>query len=386
MVLSARLNTIEDTLENSDESKWARYVSIRDFIKPFLTWSPPSQGEALPKQYYTDHGVGHSERVIDKLNKFWKENDIVMDSYELFILLSCAWCHDLGMFLERPVGEDPEKTRQQHHIRSAQAIERLNSDLRFDRFELPIVKEVSMAHREVSLSSLAPEKRIGEAVIRVRLLAALLRIADACDIDYRRAPEAIFQYYKEMIPQISRPHWQRHFPISSVYYQRERSSIIVSVNFSADLIEYVEQYKMLCLIRKELLEELRSVREVFSYPYDIRIFHVEIQNFGNGNIIDISSLDGGDSWLLIGIDVDGIKEQKLNELSKLLNAHRDKCVLILEILPPFGPIYIKLPVKIEISPTLNGSLKGIFNDHLAYYRVEETKRKEERIITGGMRP
>ena len=385
MILPTQLNTIEDALEYSDKSKWARYVNIRDIIKPFLTWSPPSQGEALPKQYYTDHGVSHCERVIEKLNQFWKDNQIEMNSYELFILLSCAWCHDLGMFLERPAGEEPEVTRQQHHIRSAQAIERLNSDLRFNRFELPIVKEISMAHREVSLSDLAPEKRIGEAAIRVRLLAALLRIADACDIDYRRAPEAIFQYYKEMIPQISRPHWQKHFPISSVYYQRERSSIIVSVHFSIDLIEYVEQYKMLCLIRKELLEELESVKEVFGYPYDIRIFHVEIQKFESGNIIDLSSLDGGDSWVLIGIDVDGINEHTLNELLKLLNAHRDKTVVILEILPPFGPIFIKLPIEIEIFSTINDSLKDIFYDYLAYYRVEEAKRREERIITGEIR-
>ena len=53
-------------------------------------------------------------------------------------------------------------------------------------------------------------------------MCKLLRIGDATDLDKRRAPESIFKIYEKFIPQISKNHWKKHFPISAVRFDENK--------------------------------------------------------------------------------------------------------------------------------------------------------------------
>lgn len=383
--LSLSPEMIEDRLQQLDSEKWARYVKILDKIVPFLKWPPPTNQSIkarLPIPYYTDHGEGHSIRIISKLNKLIKESMLELTNYEIFFLLVSAWCHDLGMFLGRRVGEHPEDTRKVHHLRSGEVIEKFKDKLDLNKFELPIVRDICIAHREVSLNELTRKRWIGDDCVRLRLLAALLRIADACDLDYRRAPEAIFSYYRDFIPEISQIHWKKHFPISSVYYLREQSSVVLSVRFTTDLRIFVEQNKISHLVKNELQEELNSVREVFGYPsHSVGIFRVQIQDFESGDFIDETTYLREGLPILISIKPEVAKDDFLGKLSDLLLGHPGKSPVILEIRPPIGPLFMKLPVQYQVEDFLEfySSIIDIFGDGLMDFHVE--KKQVEKVVT-----
>ena len=366
-----------------NEEKWAQYIDAKKVAALFLSWPPPADIEAdlrVPIPYYTDHGVEHSKRVTKKLDMLITESGISLTSYESFFLLVCCWCHDLGMFLNRKRGETPEHTREIHHLRSAEAVEKLEDMFGLNTFELSIVKEICTAHREIPLNSLSTEKHIGDECIRLRLLAALLRIADECDVDYRRAPQAIFWQYRDLIPKISLPHWKKHFPISSIYFSRHRASIILSVQFSQELSSFVEQNKIAHLIKKELHEELKTVEEVFNYPsYAIGISSVQIQDYESGRLIDETTYPNEETLVLISINPDATSSNFLSKLSTVLKAHPGGIPVILEIRPPVGPLFMKLPSKysVENYSDLHHNIENIFGDNLVDFRIEEKKQEPE---------
>jgi len=101
-----------------------------------------------------------------------------------------------------------------HHVRSVDYIkqESKTGSLPLDQWQLPNVTAICHAHRsfvKFNQEPIIPKKRPfedGISIVRVQLLCCLLRFADACDVHHSRAPEAVFQIYKEFIPAISKEH------------------------------------------------------------------------------------------------------------------------------------------------------------------------------------
>ena len=73
-------------------------------------------------RYYTDHGPGHSEAVIKRLNELTES--VNLSEYEDFLLKCSAWLHDIGMLRREGENTDnPEvcnRIREEHHKRSAE--------------------------------------------------------------------------------------------------------------------------------------------------------------------------------------------------------------------------------------------------------------------------
>jgi hypothetical protein len=179
--------------------------------------------------YYTLHGLDHSnsvikivEKLVDGLNPEDKLNET-----EIFCLLSAALLHDVGMLLKYP--DDAEKAaqisklkkrpysvqdliRDEHHIRSGRYITEHAKGLQLDHREAECIRLVVEGHRQIKLESDEYNERpIGLASVRVRLLSALLRLADELDLLPERAPGTLYDILKNDMPDYSRLHWLKHY-------------------------------------------------------------------------------------------------------------------------------------------------------------------------------
>lgn len=166
---------------------------------------------------FVDHGKQHALNVFNLLlnitsSQFFKTR-ISLNHYELFFLFCGTFLHDIGMTGTDKI-RDCEDVRKRHGILSAKRITKEKLGLQND--EIRIVGELCKYHQstapltEEELTCLKKQRQhilnepIKESVsfidkngndfpVSLRMLAALLRIADACDIGYKRAPRDFYK-------------------------------------------------------------------------------------------------------------------------------------------------------------------------------------------------
>jgi anaerobic glycerol-3-phosphate dehydrogenase len=63
--------------------------------------------------------------------------------------------------------------------------------------------------------------------VRLKLLCALFKIADECDIDKLRAPKPVYDILEDKMPSTSKTHWLRHGNVIKVNLSYEERKIIV---------------------------------------------------------------------------------------------------------------------------------------------------------------
>jgi len=184
-------------------------MQIEPLARKVLTYT----AGAFP--FYTPHDFAHSENVEENLN--WIIPEPVkqeMNPFEVFFLALAAWLHDWGMVC-RPQ-EAPEQARHDHHVRAEQNFEEMHHLLNLTLHEARIVGRISRGHRKEDLRSpLYDEQIYGANVhIDVRFLAALLRLADECDVTHNRVPELI--YYSLSPRGASEEHFRAHLAIQGI--------------------------------------------------------------------------------------------------------------------------------------------------------------------------
>jgi tetratricopeptide (TPR) repeat protein len=165
---------------------------IRDEVKAFWkNWTF--------LEHYTNHDVDHSERVIGILDKLLDETPDMLNEHERFILLASAYLHDIGMQSPTHAGlpqkieysmSEKETVRERHNESSAKMI---------------LIDEVED-------TSFDGEK------LRLRLLIALLRLADELDQDHRRVNMKILK--RKDIPVMSKFHWWSHHYVQSLLIEK----------------------------------------------------------------------------------------------------------------------------------------------------------------------
>lgn len=156
--------------------------------------------EVFPE--YTIHDIRHSTEVIKILDWFIpKELRNAMNHWEIFLLLSAAILHDIGMNRFPNEGDlEKEVIRENHHIRSEKYVNSHWVELKLeDQHQARIIGRICRGHREDPSNEelYDPRDKYREYNINVPLLAILLQIADDLDLDYRRAP---LEYYRERFP------------------------------------------------------------------------------------------------------------------------------------------------------------------------------------------
>lgn len=94
---------------------------------------------------YTEHGIRHSERILDILNLILSDNlKEELNEYEIFFLVSAAYFHDIGMVNFPEIATNSKITnntiaiateiRENHHVRSELFVTKNFGDQRLKMF------------------------------------------------------------------------------------------------------------------------------------------------------------------------------------------------------------------------------------------------------------
>jgi len=182
----------------------------------------------LHHKYFTNHGIDHSHAIISNLNDLVGgiEPNYDLTEHEIFYLLASVYLHDVGMLRSYPNDEGTAKVisthempftkedviREDHHIRSGKYVIKHADILNLDQIESECVRLICEGHRRVNLESEEYNDRfIGNEIIRVRFLAALLRFSDELDISYKRGPIKLLEILREEMPDYSLLQWLKHY-------------------------------------------------------------------------------------------------------------------------------------------------------------------------------
>lgn len=196
-------------LADKDPSLSGRLPEIERLAMSVLTYT----AGGFP--YFTSHDYAHSVQVEENLN--WLIPDEVkldLSGHEIFFLLVAAWLHDWGM-VSRPE-ERQDDVRRCHHIRTEDNFNKMYHLVKLDFHEARIIGRIARGHRVEDLRSALFDRQIYSADVHVdvRFLAAILRLADECDITHNRVPELI--YYSLSPRDSSEEHFRKHLNIQGI--------------------------------------------------------------------------------------------------------------------------------------------------------------------------
>jgi len=279
--------SLQHILKKLDHDLFMRLNDIKSKAKALMSYTIGK----FP--YYTAHDFSHCQAVEENLN--WLILDDVKDKmnpYEIFFLIIASWFHDWGMIGEE--SEDSDEVRMTHHIRTQEYFERRYNDLGLNEHEARIIGKICKGHRKSDLHS----KEFDETLfsqnnrIRVNFLAAVLRIADECDVTHNRTPEIV---YNSINPKNkSEKEFKKHLSITGVGQFDEKHKIIISA-----IAKDPMGAKAVREVKQKIQEELDSVKSILSrngLSLDIVDLRLETRGFidkpiqfevNKGKIIDI---------------------------------------------------------------------------------------------------
>jgi hypothetical protein len=217
-------------------------------------------GTKLPN--FVEHGSGHCSRIVEILSCLLSsEAKTEMSSLEFFILLCGIWLHDVGNFIlhNRTLQKDiPDEQRKNHHLLSREFLIQNFPILGLDRYESEATGHLVLAHRKINLAEVPESMIIGTKKVRVRFLAALLRLSDELDTDYRRAPELAEKWLG--IPDESADFWTTCQCISGVEVDHYSHLIRIFAKCSDETERNLVEEKLV-KIYQELISCSRSLAE-----------------------------------------------------------------------------------------------------------------------------
>lgn len=175
-----------------------KYKERQVFVKslPFM-----QTAKALAKSRgMNDHGPLHAQRVHSMVGHLCAL--IELSTHERDLIRAAALLHDIGM------ADD----RENHHIKSAEIVRNLvaEGELPFDNQETEIVSKLCEWHRR----EYDPDDVHQELNIRTGVLASILRLADAMDLDYRRAED--YPHQEPVIKRIHKEQSPHHLSVRSI--------------------------------------------------------------------------------------------------------------------------------------------------------------------------
>lgn len=346
--------SLRNSLKDKDESLHDRLMLIEPIARSVLTYTASKFPDFTPHDFER-----HSLNVEKILN--WMVPDEVkssMDPYELFFLIISAWLHDWGMVASK--NENADEVRQNHHERTEQNFQKLYKEVLLSQQEANIAGRICRGHRTDDLQSdLYANSFIGSSnnLVHVSFLAALLRLADECDVTANRTPEII---YSSIHPEgRSEEEFKKHLSIGGIGPLTKYKLQLNGTAYTPKGVQVIEE------VRKKIEEQLDSVKTIL-FPngvmFDVISEHIDAQGFINKpigfeldkkNIID----------LLVGKALYSRKDVAIREL--LQNAI-DTCRFKKILEPNYKPrITIEFSDR-EISFDDNG-IGMNFNDALDFF-------------------
>lgn len=243
-------------------------------------------GRYVPLPFYTEHGIKHCQAVEAFLNEILSRGndpnkDFIPNPEEAMYLLAGAWVHDIGMMYGIFTGEqasdlanNPDycaKLRNEHEVRTAKHLwHEWRIECHWTTEEKAFLANICHYHRKKNrIEDLAPKITGGQITnepVRLEIIAALLRIADACHVDRSRVPSNLRSMYDSLgMPPEEVCYWGQPELISKVHFNHTKGKIVIKslipnpIDFKRGKFDFEE---IIELVRKDIEEELKSVQTV----------------------------------------------------------------------------------------------------------------------------
>jgi len=237
-------------------------VAVSKYAESFLRFAPRKI------KNFPSHGVDHSVSIIRMINSFPEEWGIKLNRTERFLLYAAAWLHDIGCVKDRT----PHNTISVDILMNSTSVcDWLNS---LDPDLLFILGYVIESHSSSYDISTVPENR---GSVRVRLICAIFRLLDACEITNFKCPA---QVYYEIKDDLKNPDgsvdtdaiefWEGHMSIKDLVFVKPEIVIIVN------------KARKSKNITDRLVKEIESVQKIFrENGLDVPVVRVRARGAGD---------------------------------------------------------------------------------------------------------
>ncbi len=234
-----------ETKINENESKkiWEGWLPSNEFKEKLLRIRDrvillieENKKDNSGLKYFTPHDIEHCRGVEDLIHRLipgYKYHKFL--EVERFYLLASAWLHDIGMLplvakelTSKKELEDTE-IRERHHIFTAEFIVNQFTRCGVDESDKEILSNLCRFHtRKEDINECNEKVFVNNVEIRLRLLAAYLRLADSLHIGSSRTPAdayAICLTYN--IHPESKIHWIKSILVNGVLIDDKKHEITV---------------------------------------------------------------------------------------------------------------------------------------------------------------
>jgi hypothetical protein len=199
---------------------------------------------------YPSHGIDHSVNIIRLINDFTLKWAIKLNENERFILYTAAWLHDIGCIKDRG---PHNKISVDILLKDDSICNYLNS---IDNDLLFILQNVIESHSSSYDIDTVPETK---GIVRVRLICAIFRLIDACEITNFKCPAPVFIEIKEDLKNDDDSpdseaieFWEGHMNIKDIGFLN-KPNIDILINDRRKTKKIVERLK----------KEIESVQHIF---------------------------------------------------------------------------------------------------------------------------
>lgn len=310
------------------------YVSLYNSLKKRVT----DLFERSDKDLYTLHDHTHCENV-EKMIKIIlsKKQEIKFNKIERFILSCSAWIHDIGMSKDIAknyfnnmhiefTNFDKQRRVEHHHISCWYLLKNYkdlfflnNGDEKKDEYKEQqfqnIVRTISIVvryHRKKEdINECEIKREIKGENIKLRLLAAILRLADSLHIDASRVDYSLYLLLQmTAYTQATRLHWLTAFFVSNVFLDIDAQAISVNLDLPdyKKFLEYKEDKderdieiwndgitRLEYIISSDIYSELTVLNKIFSANkmpiyVNVKINTSVVSGFDRGKIEEIEGV------------------------------------------------------------------------------------------------
>lgn len=269
-IYESKLAQIRDIVKK----EWKKFKKIKNInLYPF----PSHDHEhCASTEKMLDELIFGSDKDDSRLNKNVDKILAKLSQEEVFLLIAATWLHDIGMqpkLLTKDENEDIsdpkaaqkwfQKVRSRHAQRSAEYIDENIDKLQLNDFEyIEILKAMCKAHGHRAHQAL---NRLDwfENNVRVQLLVAYQRLADALHIPQKPDTSKFKKFLSLGVDTVSRFHWLRSRYAEKIECDPENFEIIIVLKKPGKM-ESKKIEPLVLLIRQTLRDELDSVKEILS--------------------------------------------------------------------------------------------------------------------------
>jgi len=235
--------------------------------------------------WFTNHDYKHSEEIIYILEQILKPLEPYqrefLNEHELFILLSSAYLHDIGMQNLKidNISIDQLTTEHYKYIRKKHAEESFNiiirsimdsisrDEIRLPKIDvdyIPYIALISKGHSTdyfnnvIYLFQSEEYNTIKNRDIRGKLLTSLLMLADELDLTRNRVDMTLLEQIN--LSSLSKIHWFKHYYTQKIYISNK--TIYVQLVFPDKSNNYKSLFEK--MIRKKIEEQLDRINTILA--------------------------------------------------------------------------------------------------------------------------